>query len=84
LNDFASNVLHIRRMKFLELDSSKTSRLLNVFESPSIRERRVSIYGGLGDMWLAIINGMCHNINGETLYTVLQGAHDLIIYSALI
>ena len=74
-------------MKFLEvleLDSSKTSRLMNVFESSSIRGRRVSIYGSLGDMWLAIINGMCQNINGGTLYTILQGTHDLIIYSALI
>ena len=40
-------------MKFLEvleLDSSKTSRLMKVFESSSIRGRRVSIYGSLGDM----------------------------------
>ena len=51
LDNFALNVLEVRRLKFLEaleFDFRRVSRLLNVLESPPIRLRKVSIYKSLG------------------------------------
>ena len=53
LNEFASNVVKIRKLKFLEaleLDSGKVLRLLNVCQYPLIRLRRISIYRSLREV----------------------------------
>ena len=54
MNNFALNVLEVRRLKFLkflealELDFERVLRLLNVLEYPPIRLRKVSIYKSFG------------------------------------
>ena len=51
LDNFALNVLEVRRLKFLEaleLDFGRVSRVLNVLESPPIRLRKVFIYKSFG------------------------------------
>ena len=69
LNDFSLNALRIQMLKFLEIlefDSSKVSRLLNMFPCDSRKPLFIGVLGWCDDTWLTLTIDTHHNLNGWT------------------